>query len=70
MGDITCNICGEPWDYWGIMHGDVTDAERDQILHGEGCPCCKGKRPDKVDRTLDWMRSLDDGTDLDIFELI
>ena len=70
MGDVICNICGEPWDFWGMMHGDMTKTEARTMLSGEGCPCCKGKRPDDADRTLEWMKSLDEGTDLDPFEFI
>ena len=40
MGDIICAKCGEPWDYYGLKHGDVEMHEVRPILNGEGCPCC------------------------------
>ena len=103
MGDVICRVCGEPWDFYGIMHGDVTPEEAQDILNGRGCPSCKGKPPqpkteteyvlgcnydfcheldgdckkcyrDYLERfkerhgkpkTLEWIRSIDEGTDLD-----
>jgi len=41
MGDIICRRCGEPWDSWGVFHGDLTKEEVKKLLKGEGCPCCK-----------------------------
>ena len=41
MGDIKCRKCGEPWDYYGLKHGDVEPGEGERILNGEGCPCCE-----------------------------
>jgi len=46
MGDIVCAICGEPWDSYGIRHGDMTPEEAQKFLQGKGCPCCP---QDKVD---------------------
>lgn len=40
MSDVICAVCGEPWDYYGLKHGDVTPSEGRRILAGEGCPCC------------------------------
>lgn len=40
MSDVICAVCGEPWDYYGLKHGDVTPIEGRRILAGEGCPCC------------------------------
>jgi len=42
MGDITCRICGEPWDAYGVYHDDMTASERARFLAGKGCPSCKG----------------------------
>ena len=42
-GDLVCNICGEPWDSWGIRHGDMTEKELEKFLNGKGCPCCPKK---------------------------
>lgn len=41
MGDIICKICGEPWDMYGLRHGDVKPDVADKILDGVGCPYCK-----------------------------
>lgn len=38
--DVHCPICGEPWDRWGLTHGDVTPEEAAVFLRGEGCPAC------------------------------
>jgi hypothetical protein len=40
MGDIICRKCGEPWDAYGVFHGDMTPEERRRFLRGEGCPIC------------------------------
>ncbi|MFQ6065819.1 MAG: hypothetical protein ACE5K3_00895 [bacterium] len=42
--DLVCNICGEPWDSYGINHGDMTEKERGRFLAGKGCPCCEGQK--------------------------
>ena len=40
--DIECALCGEPWDAWGVYHHeDMTKAEAQRFLNGEGCPDCK-----------------------------
>ena len=38
--DVICAQCGEPWEYYGIHHGDVEEHEIRPFLKGEGCPCC------------------------------
>ena len=38
--DLYCAKCGEPWDSYGISHGDMTEEEKDNFLLGRGCPCC------------------------------
>lgn len=40
MSDVFCAKCGEPWDYYGLKHGDVEKDEADKILKGLGCPAC------------------------------
>lgn len=40
MGDIYCAQCGEPWDAYGVRHGDMTTAEADKFRRGLGCPAC------------------------------
>ena len=39
-GDLVCNICGEPWNGWGMRHDDMTEKELERFLKGKGCPCC------------------------------
>ena len=46
MPDINCTVCGEPWDRYGLYHGDVTPGEADAILSGKGCPSCSGYHPE------------------------
>lgn len=41
--DMHCVRCNEPWDIYGLTHGDVKAWEADAIKAGEGCPCCRGK---------------------------
>lgn len=52
MSDIYCKICNEPWDVWGLAHGDVKAWEADMIRKGIGCPCClqneKERSPDYI----------------------
>lgn len=43
MSDIHCDCCGEPWDSFGLMNGDVKAWEADYIREGYGCPCCLTK---------------------------
>jgi len=38
--NIHCQICNEPWDDYGLRHGDVAAWEADMIRAGNGCPCC------------------------------
>jgi len=40
MSDVRCAICSEPWDLYGVLHGDMEPWERDRFLAGEGCPSC------------------------------
>ena len=42
--DLVCNICGKPWDSYGIRHGDMTKREMKKFLSGKGCPCCGGQK--------------------------
>lgn len=42
-----CLICNEPWDVYGIKHGDMKAWQADLFQLGHGCPCCKGKGNDK-----------------------
>lgn len=40
MSDVTCAICEEPWEYYGVKHGDMEPEEADKFLKGQGCPYC------------------------------
>ena len=44
--DVICAQCGEPWEYYGIHHGDFEQEDIEPFLKGENCPCCK-IHPDK-----------------------
>jgi len=41
--DIYCKRCGEPWDLYGVEHGDMTDEECRRFWRGKGCPSCYRK---------------------------
>ena len=41
MSDILCAMCGEPWDAYGVSHGDMTSDEAARFLAGAGCPSCE-----------------------------
>lgn len=41
--DIKCVVCGEPWDSYGVNHGDMEAWEADLFKKGAGCPSCCGK---------------------------
>jgi len=49
--DLICNVCGEPWDSWGVSHGDMTKRERKIFYEGKGCPSCLSKKKVKNDGT-------------------
>ena len=38
--DIKCAKCSEPWDAYGVRHGDMESGESQRFLLGEGCPTC------------------------------
>lgn len=42
MSDVHCKVCGEPYDEYGLHHGDMLAWETDAFLKGLGCPCCQG----------------------------
>ncbi len=49
MSDIRCAICAEPWDSYGVSHGDMLPWETKLFQAGAGCPCCEGEQPAGVD---------------------
>lgn len=44
--DIKCVICGEPWDAYGVSHGDMKKWEAALFKLGAGCPRCEGVEPE------------------------
>lgn len=46
MSDIRCVVCGEPWDAYGVRHGDMLKWEADLFRKGAGCPSCEGTPPE------------------------
>ncbi|HEU5373926.1 MAG TPA: hypothetical protein VFV38_00660 [Ktedonobacteraceae bacterium] len=38
--DVHCPVCDEPWDRYGVTHGDMTETEAAAFMRGEGCPAC------------------------------
>lgn len=55
MDDIKCLVCGEPYEAYYVNH-DMTVSERNRLLSGAGCECCKGVKPEgrtKNDRFAD-----------------
>lgn len=42
MSDIKCVVCGEPWDAYGVTHGDMLKWEAKLFRAGAGCPSCEG----------------------------
>ena len=65
--DVYCKRCGEPWDVYGVDHGDMTEDERRRFWSGEGCPSCYGKpvknRPFRAELTTALHEALGDDTD-------
>ncbi len=54
MSDIYCAKCGEPWDAYGVRHGeDMTPEEAGRFLAGEGCPCCRFGRTANTNEELE-----------------
>lgn len=44
-GDLFCDLCGEPWDSYGVRHHvDMTPKEAERFLARKGCPCCPKDR--------------------------
>lgn len=45
--DTYCKRCGEPWDLYGVEHGDMTETEKERFWRGDDCPSCYGKPVEK-----------------------
>lgn len=52
MSDIKCVVCGEPWDSYGITHGDMLPWEAKLFRAGAGCPSCEGNATKWVPTTI------------------
>lgn len=46
MSDILCRVCSEPWDAYGVHHGDMMAWEAKLFKAGAGCPSCRGVSPE------------------------
>ncbi len=55
--DIKCAVCGEPWDQYGVAHGDIAPWQAVLFRKGSGCPCCCGKST-KQDHLVDHLQSV------------
>lgn len=76
MGDVYCRQCGEPWDYLELRDNED---RWEEVLYGEGCPACDWgekervidrRKPERKRNKIRWMRSIDNGTDLDPIKYI
>ena len=41
--DVICAQCGEPWEYYGIEHGDFEEEDSEPFSRGDNCPSSKGR---------------------------
>ena len=66
MNDVTCGMCGEPWEYYYLTHELVED-EKEDILRGNGCPACSWGESDRAtgEYQLERVQSISRNTDLD-----
>jgi hypothetical protein len=71
MNDITCGQCGEPWEYYYLIH-EMSKAEKENILHGNGCPCCDWGESDRAtgEYQKERVQSISASTGLDPVEYI
>lgn len=69
MADISCAVCGEPYESCGVYEAmDMEIWEAKLFLKGYGCPCCKGKPPEHADGEqleMQFMRSCLDEANFD-----
>jgi len=64
--DVVCGECGEPWSYYYLTH-ELTESEKEDILRGNGCPCCEWGQSDRAtgEYQSERVRSISRSTDLD-----
>jgi len=70
MGDVYCAKCGEPWDYYGVLHGDMSYKEKEEFLKGEGCPSCFDKPEKQKDHKEKFIISLIEESDEDVTDML
>lgn len=69
MSDILCRVCGEPWDAYGVHHGDMMAWEARLFKAGAGCPSCEGVPPEgetdeqREEREVESARTMFDAWD-------
>ena len=39
--DVICAQCAEPWEYYGIEHGDFEEEDIEPFFWGDFCPSCR-----------------------------
>lgn len=59
MSDIRCAVCAEPWDAYGVFHGDMLPWESRLFRAGAGCPCCKGHATAETRETSEYAHAHD-----------
>jgi hypothetical protein len=69
MSDVKCVVCGEPWDYYGVTHGDMEAWEADLFKKGAGCPCCEGIPPNGEHWEPESISDIENGDDDPIIRL-
>ena len=47
--DTLCQVCNEPWNYYGAQHGDMAPWEFELFKRGAGGPWCQGETPEGAD---------------------
>lgn len=60
MSDIRCVVCGEPWDSYGVTHGDMLQWEAKLFRAGAGCPACKGEPNGWIPETISHVENGDE----------
>ena len=63
--DTHCRKCGEPWDIYGLTHGDVQPWQARAVKAGLGCPCCEanGVNPGEAYFAMEWKTPEDSEED-------
>lgn len=59
MSDLLCAVCNEPWDSYGVSHGDMQPWEADLFRKGAGCPCCEGETPEGMNAETAQLRAME-----------